>query len=157
MSIVWAASPGKQIRWNRALLIPAERLLRRLGDLVGEVINLGVNEGVSSGSKPTISERQWKEAEASLTLDLERISAFIADYRPNAALGIIDRRVTILARAMARSRRGEAIHRDDLEKLKRAVRLVVQVLGPFAPFHSEEMWEALGGTTLVSMSPWPVE
>jgi leucyl-tRNA synthetase len=73
MSIVWAASPGKQIRWNRALLIPAERLLRRLGDLVGEVINLGVNEGVSSGSKPTISERQWKEAEASLTLDLGKL------------------------------------------------------------------------------------
>lgn len=157
LSIAWAASPGKQIRWNRTLLNSAEKLLRRLEELTSEIVRLEHDQRLVQDGKPAITERQWRESAASLSFDVERITAFIEDYRPNAALGILDRRVAILSRAMAKARRGNGMHRDDFGEAKRAVRLVVQVLSPFAPFHSEEMWEALGGNSLISMSPWPAE
>jgi len=36
-----------------------------------------------------------------------------------------------------------------------AVRLLVRVLGPFAPHLAEELWSRVGGTGLVSDAEWP--
>lgn len=156
LSIAWAASPGKQIRWNYSLLIPAQKLLRRLGGLAERLVTLEEGAKVARADRPGMTGSQWKQAETSLRIDIARVSAFIVDYRPNAALRIIDRRVTILGRTLAKCAPGELIHPGDLESLKAAVRLVVRILSPFAPFSCEEIWEGLGGPGLVAASSWPV-
>ena len=38
---------------------------------------------------------------------------------------------------------------------REAVRLLVTVLGPFAPHLAEELWERIGGTGLAADQPWP--
>jgi leucyl-tRNA synthetase len=151
LAIAWAANPGKQIHWNYSLLSPARKLLRRVNILADAVSKPADHQDGSSA----ISARQWQEMETSLAIDIERVAAFICDYRPNAALRIIDRRTTILVRLMNKCLSGGTMHHDDHGHLKRAVQIVIQILSPFAPFHCEEIWEALGGRSLIATTPWP--
>ncbi len=38
---------------------------------------------------------------------------------------------------------------------REAVRLLVTILGPFAPHLAEELWERIGGVGLAADQPWP--
>jgi leucyl-tRNA synthetase len=151
LAIAWAASPGKQIHWNYSLLAPARKLLRRLVTLADQI----TKPADSRIGKPAIAPRHMRQMESSLAIDIERVAAFISAYRPNAALRIIDRRISILSRQMHKCLVDGTMHPDDQSTIKRAVQPVVQILSPFAPFHCEEIWEMLGGTSLVATTPWP--
>ncbi len=156
LAIAWAASPGKQIHWEPRLLNAGCKLLRQLMSLTREIIELENEPRGDQSMRRVLTKNKQEKLAISVNMDTQRVAEFIAAYRPNAAISIIERRLSILSRTVAEISESESPHSDDLACVRSILERVVQMLSPFAPFHCEEAWEMLGGSGFVSTTIWPL-
>jgi leucyl-tRNA synthetase len=69
----------------------------------------------------------------------------------NTAVAAVMELSNEMARFTDRPRLGAA----DAWAVREAFETLAKLLSPMAPHFAEEVWEQLGGTTLVAVSPWP--
>ncbi|MEZ5542895.1 MAG: class I tRNA ligase family protein [Pseudomonadota bacterium] len=142
IAVCRAAAPGKPIKWTPALLEPAVRLLRRF-ESTAEMLRGHAAAGMN---------RPDSRQSSAFT---RRVAGLIQDYRPHAALALIEarleqlrRRLRVARQASAGGERHGSKNADDFERL-------VMLFSVFAPFTCEEIWERMGHGEPVSMSRLP--
>ncbi len=155
VAIAWAANPGKQIRWRLELITAARKLLDRFYSTVTKLGEQTATTGQLNDRGASISTQKREKFSTSLEIDVERVARFIAEYRPNAAIRLIDRRLSIFSRLLSKITQDQSLDPESMAFAQKSARTITQLLSPFAPFHCEEAWELLGGDGLVSTALWP--
>jgi leucyl-tRNA synthetase len=118
------------ISWSTTGMIGSRRFLERVWKLA-EKVQAGSNAGALSG-----------EAEVLLNKTIKKVSDDISNIRHNTAVSAL----MILSNELEKS---EAIPRSAYETF-------LKLLAPFAPHVTEELWHALGNTSSIHLSAWPV-
>jgi leucyl-tRNA synthetase len=140
VEMLWAGNPMQTIEWKdeppkrvRSFLSSVQRLvLDNLGDV-----------------KAHAGEEPVGESQAAVRRSSEKVSLFIDQYRPGAALDELHR----LLKHLTAVRKAP----EDAAVFANGVVALVQLLGPFAPHLAEELWEALGlGSEPLAVGGWPV-
>ena len=88
-----------------------------------------------------ISENESKKLDASFHKTVKKVTNDIEDMKFNTAIAAM---MTLLNEIYDNG----SLTRDQLKTF-------VGILCPFAPHITEEIWESLGETTMLSVSPWP--
>ena len=88
-----------------------------------------------------ISENESKKLDASFHKTVKKVTNDIEDMKFNTAIAAM---MTLLNEIYDNG----SLTRDQLKTF-------VGILCPFAPHITEEIWESLGETTILSVSPWP--
>jgi leucyl-tRNA synthetase len=144
--ILFAAPPTQQLEWSDSQVGGIWRFINRvwrLGRLfVGDEDEKGLKRSAEeSGSavEPDALERQRNITIKRVTRDIEE------DFGFNTAISAIMELVNAL---YLYPNLGDPVSRKAFET-------VLELLFPFAPHITEELWEALGHKTVLSQSPWP--
>ncbi len=134
--VLFAAPPEKDVDWQDA---GVEGMVRFLGR-VYRFVTRNVSAPGGSGAADTRILRKLHQTIRKVTED------FDSRWHFNTSLAAIMELVNNLYAAEAEL--SSSAMREVLEKL-------VLLLGPFAPYVAEEMWEELGGTGPVFKQAWP--
>lgn len=132
-----AALPEKDFDWSESGVESNHAFLRRLHRLVKDR-----GEGTEAGDRP-VDEYVRREVDATL----EHAAREYDEFRFNRAV----RRVKDLVSTLEAY--GEHTQ-PAADVLERGLRAVVVALSPVAPHISEELWEELGGESLVAEADW---
>ena len=152
VAILWAAGPRRTIDWRPELIDRASGFLDRVYRVIDR--SAEVLRGPDTVDSHAISSRAVGRLGSTCRRATARVGRFIEDYRPNAAL---DELSSVLGEI-----EGFALHRIDTCRVEPADRAELRgtlaqysiALSPFAPFVTEELWNALGETTLVASAAW---
>jgi leucyl-tRNA synthetase len=153
LAVLYAARPQKTLNWSDSAVLRAHRFLN-------QVWTFSQAHLAKAGELPTAPARdttehlrrklaQWCEkAVEKTTLEMESLETHSAVR--NVML-LFDRIKDFEKRVLARQ---EELSAADREALNEALGVLIQMLGPFAPHVSEELWIAFGheGDT---QTPWP--
>jgi leucyl-tRNA synthetase len=176
LAVLYAARPQKTLNWSDSAVLRAHRFLNQVWtfsqahlaraataetemESEAETIVSGSGGGGSSSSESEPARdttehlrrklAQWCEkAVEKTTLEMESLETHSAVR--NVML-LFDRIKDFEKRVLARQ---EELSPADREALNEALEMLIQMLGPFAPHVSEELWIAFGneGDT---QTPWP--
>jgi leucyl-tRNA synthetase len=142
--ILFMGPPELSKDWSDAGVEGAHRFLGRVWRLVHERYLPAIEKGVTRegpASRHRAMESLTHRTVMNVTRDIEQF-AF------NTAISFIMELVNGIYRY-------EGDGGADLEVLQRAVRTAIELLAPFAPFITEELWEAAGDSGSVHGQPWP--
>ncbi|MCB9948565.1 MAG: leucine--tRNA ligase [Rhodospirillaceae bacterium] len=138
--------PERDLEWTDAGIEGAWRYLNRVWRLVTEpAVPLPPPGGPlpgNIGEAATALRRKTHKTIAAVSEDLDA-------FRLNRAVARI-RELTNLVGEMDGSGPGDAW------ALREALEATVLLLGPIAPHLCEELWQVLGGDTMVAETPWPM-
>jgi len=124
---LFAAPPEKDLDWNDQGVEGAYRFLKRVWTLV---------QSVEAPGPDSEDESRWRNKTIKkVTEDLDR-------FQFNTAIAALMEFYN-------------ALHDLGRQPSKASLEAFVQLLSPFAPHISEELWSSLGYKTLVSLNPWP--
>lgn len=129
--LLFAAPPELDLEWSDKGVEGSFRFLSRIWRLVVEWVEAGA-KGSASRDSLQIMHRTVQR----VTVDIERMHF-------NTAIAAMMEYLNHLSKV-------DAAQRDPL-----LITTFVQILAPFAPHMSEELWEVLGGKGLVCQSTWP--
>jgi leucyl-tRNA synthetase len=122
------------ISWSTTGMIGSRRFIERVWKLA---------EKVQSRSDVSIAAAALSpEAEVLLNKTIKKVSDDISNIRHNTAVSAL----MILSNELEKS---DAIPRSAYETF-------LKLLAPFAPHVTEELWHALGNTSSIHLSAWPV-
>jgi leucyl-tRNA synthetase len=141
--LLFVASPESQLEWSERGVQGAYRFLTRFYRLVA--VN---TDKIKAGRYKAITTRD-RILEAKLALAVERVSLQIEGFQFNLAVSSIMDFVNYL----------HAYAKGEVNKnlFGKAVRTLIQLMSPFAPHVSEELWNKSGGKGFISTSGWPEE
>jgi leucyl-tRNA synthetase len=134
--------PERDLEWTEAGIAGAWRFVNRLWRLVGEEAARpapGNGAAVPSAHEPT--RRLIHKTIAAVTADLE-------NFRFNRAVARVHELSNALAELPENDPAVAGLRREGW-------RAVVQLIGPIMPHLAEELWQALGNTTLLADAAWP--
>ncbi len=148
MFILFAAPPTQQLEWSDTQMGGIWRFLNRVWRLAQVFLNeedakqLKRSVENSEGGTTTAEElsRQTQITIKRVTNDIEK------DFGFNTAISAIMELVNAI---YVYPQLG-----DDLSR--QATEVALQLLAPFAPHMTEELWELLGQKTMLVNTPWPV-
>ncbi|MDG2032567.1 MAG: leucine--tRNA ligase, partial [Rhodospirillales bacterium] len=137
--------PDRDLDWTEAGIEGAWRYLNRLWRMVSEpsipLILAGLPVPAEMGKIAETVHRATHKTIAAVSSDLDR-------FHFNKAVARI-RELTNMLEGLAPEEMGaEWVYREGLEA-------VVRLIGPIMPHLAEEMWQALGHSTLVVKTAWP--
>jgi len=138
--VLFAAPPEKDVDWQDAGVEGMVRFLGRVYRFVTRNATRGQGDKASGGQGDKAILRKLHQTIRKVTED------FDSRWHFNTSLASIMELVNNLYAAEAEL--SATAMREVLEKL-------VLLLGPFAPYVAEEMWEELGKTGPVFKQPWP--
>lgn len=137
--ILFAAPPTQQLEWSDSQVGGVWRFLNRVWRI--SVDNAEIKGRLEDGNTVTKEEleRQRNITIKRVTQDIEQ------DFGFNTAISAIMELVNSLYVYPTLN--------DDVAK--KTIETVLELLNPFAPHMTEELWEALGHKNQLSSSPWP--
>ncbi len=140
--LLFVASPESQLEWSDKGVQGAYRFLNRAFKLVD------MNRDRISSGRYRAEGVHDRILMTKLSLSIKTISEQIEGFQFNLAVSNIMELVGYLGRYAKGGKVNAKLFGD-------AVRVMIQLLSPFAPHAAEEMWEKVGGKGLVSASRWP--
>jgi leucyl-tRNA synthetase len=165
LAVLYAARPQKTLNWNDSSVLRAHRFLTQVWDFTQSRLAAArepepadANGGEGAPEEPIrdmtehlrLKLSQWTQN------GIERITQDMESLEMHSAvrnvMRLFDRIKDFEKRALARE---ERLGAADTEALLRALSLLAQVLGPFAPHLAEELWIALGNSEHGVQTPWP--
>ncbi len=126
----------KDLEWSATGLDGCKKFISRLTSLVKNLPKIQ-NTG-----------KQNKKLQAQIHLTIKNVSEDIMHYRLNKAIA----RVRELYNAIASE---IVVQNPDGKSIKQGVCIIVQLLNPFIPHITEELWEKLGNDKPLYKSQWP--
>ncbi|MFQ5669125.1 MAG: leucine--tRNA ligase [Acidobacteriota bacterium] len=154
---LFMAPPEKESEWSEEGVRGASRFLKRVWRLVqaaaesltaasgrSTVLDLAEEAG-TPGAGDAELRRQTHLVTRKVTTDIRDSLHF------NTAVAALMEFTNYLTGYMSQADR----HPEDRPGLARALKVFVQLLHPFAPHITEELWRDLGGTGSVLETPWP--
>jgi leucyl-tRNA synthetase len=143
---LFAAPPEKDLDWSDQGVDGSFRFLNRVWKLVHDKLELAGTAGKIDVSALTAEERGLRRSVhktiRKVTEDLEERFHF------NTAISAVMELLNTLQSTDLSSPQQGAVMKEALESL-------VLLLAPFVPHISEELWQRLGHTELLSSTPWP--
>jgi leucyl-tRNA synthetase len=143
---LFAAPPEKDLDWSDQGVDGSYRFLNRVWKLVHDKLELAGAAGSIDLSALTAEERTLRRTVhktiRKVTEDLEERFHF------NTAIAAVMELLNTLQSTELSSPQHAAVMKEALESM-------VLLLAPFVPHLSEELWQLLGHTQLLSSTPWP--
>ncbi len=138
--------PERDLEWTEAGVAGAWRFQQRLYRIATEA--LALMPSADAGRPETFSDAAT-ELRRAAHKTIAGLSADIEAFHFNKAVA----RLYELANTI-----GAAAPQDDGAKwaLREALEIFVRLIGPMTPHLAEELWQALGHTTLLADAAWPV-
>jgi leucyl-tRNA synthetase len=143
LAIAFLAPFDQTTPWNPNGINGTKRFLNRVWSLVQEQLEAAKNA-------PTIIEETGHIAVARATHKaLKKVTDDLGNFGFNTAIAAMMEAVNELYLLKADGSLGSTLWADNLK-------LLVQMLAPFAPHIAEELWQQLGGTGSVHVATWPM-
>lgn len=143
---LFAAPPEKDLDWNEQGVDGCYRFLNRLWKLVHEHLEAVSAAGPVDASCLCDEERTLRRA---VHKTLKKVTDDIDErFHFNTAIAAVMELMNILQGAKLASSQSSAVMREAME-------LVLQMLAPFVPHITEELWQLMGQTVPLSDTPWP--
>jgi leucyl-tRNA synthetase len=164
LAVLYAASPQKTLNWSDSAVLRCHRFLTQVWEYSLRQTELrSIAEGASGATGSTSDEEQVRDTTEHLRLKLstwceaavERTTGDMESLEMHSAMRnvmrLFDRIKDFEKRVLARQ---AELSQADSAALLDALTTLVQLLGPFAPHLSEELWIALGHES-DTQTPWP--
>jgi leucyl-tRNA synthetase len=137
--------PERDLEWTEAGVEGAWRYLNRLHRLVTEPTAPLPKAGAAKPAKISpAGEAAWRLTHKTIAA----VSEHLENFRFNVAVAQV-RTLTNALEELPGTGEGETW------VLAQAFEAVVKLIGPMTPHLAEELWQALGHTTLLCTEPWP--
>ncbi len=131
--------------WSDAGVEGAHRFLHRVWNLVHErYIDLLEKPGANLNQ----NDRRHREMRSLTHKTIMKVSSDIEKFAFNTAVSFIMELVNGIYKYTAEIT-------PDPDVLREAVETTLQLLAPFSPFITEELWQVLGKSESIHLSPWP--
>ncbi len=140
--ILSVSLPTKELEWDDKGAHSTSRFLQRLFRFVKENRKKMGNGRIATGKLASADRLLLSKTHRVIGKVTEQMQAFEFNFALNS-----------IARLFKAVQKEE---KPDKNVLGFAVRTLVLLLSPFAPHLCEELWEMLGGKSLVSRAKWPV-
>jgi leucyl-tRNA synthetase len=140
---LFIAPPEKEAAWSDEGVIGAYRFL-------GRVWHMGVVLSGAPGSQPGAGRAERPSLQGvtrKMHQTIDAVTSRIERFEFNTAISALMEFSNTL---------GEAVNAGGGAELRGAYQALLQLLHPFAPHATEELWEMLGNEGLVLTSTWPV-
>jgi len=165
LAVLYAARPQKTLNWSASAVLRAHRFLTQVWEFSQSRLAAAAALE-AAGEAPTVDAteepvrdtsehlrlklRQWCEKGVEkITEDMEGLEMHSAVRN---VMRLFDRIKDYEKRVIARE---GSLSRADSDALLEALSLLAQLLGPFAPHISEELWIAFGNEEHGAQTPWP--
>jgi leucyl-tRNA synthetase len=143
---LFAAPPEKDLDWSDKGVDGSFRFLNRVWKLVHDRLDLVKNAGRVNVESLTTDERDLRR---SLHKAIRKVTEDIDErFHFNTAIAAVMELLNTLQTFETSTPQSGAV-------LKEALESVVLLLAPFVPHITEELWQHLGHTGLLSDEPWP--
>lgn len=143
---LFAAPPEKDLDWNDQGVEGSFRFLNRIWKLVHDRLDLIRNAPPVDPGLLTAEERTLRRAVhktiRKVTEDLEESFHF------NTAIASVMELLNIIQPAELSTKQFPAV-------MKEALQSVVLLMAPFVPHITEELWQLLGNSSQLAVTPWP--
>ncbi len=139
--LLFVASPESQLEWSDKGVQGAYRFVKRFYKFVND------NAGRLSFGMHRAKTTRDRILEAKLAITVEEVSRQIEDFQFNLAIGNIMEFMNFLGVYAKGEVNGNLFGES--------VKTLIQLMSPFAPHISEELWERIGMRGFVSTSKWP--
>lgn len=143
---LFAAPPEKDLDWNDQGVEGSFRFLNRIWKLVHDRLDLIRNAPPVDPGLLTAEERTLRRAVhktiRKVTEDLEESFHF------NTAIASVMELLNIIQPAELSTKQFPAV-------MKEALQSVVLLMAPFVPHITEELWQVLGNSSQLAVTPWP--
>jgi leucyl-tRNA synthetase len=156
LAVLFAARPQKSLNWSDSAVLRCNRFLGQVWDYSQQKLALSAADAEQPAIEKDTSEHlrlkleQWCEAAVQrITADMESLEMHSAVRN---LMRLFDRIKDFEKRVLARE---PGLSAANVEALLGALTVLVQMLGPFAPHISEELWVAFGNEDRGSQTPWP--
>ncbi|MGB3693788.1 MAG: leucine--tRNA ligase [Spirulinaceae cyanobacterium] len=143
MFILFKAPPEKDLEWEDADVEGQFRFLNRVWRLVTDFAAKSPSEKKQKSAKMNKAEKDLRRA---IHLAIKEVSEDLqGDYQFNTAISELMK----LSNAL-----GDAKISDSLV-YQEGIETLLQLLAPFAPHITEELWQTIGKSDLVNQQSWP--
>jgi leucyl-tRNA synthetase len=156
LAVLFAARPQKSLNWSDSAVLRCNRFLGQVWDYSQQKLAQSSAEAEQPVIERDTSEHlrlkleQWCEAAVQrITADMESLEMHSAVRN---LMRLFDRIKDFEKRVLARE---PGLSAANLEALLGALAVLAQMLGPFVPHISEELWIAFGNEERGSQTPWP--
>ncbi|MEO8032878.1 MAG: class I tRNA ligase family protein, partial [Acidobacteriota bacterium] len=140
---LFIAPPDKEAAWSEDGVIGAYRFLGRVWHMGGQILEMK-----AAASAPSVSKGDLKAMVRKAHQTIEIISRRIERFELNTAISSLME----LSNAM-----GDYLSAggNDVAALRSCYSILLQLLHPFAPHMTEEMWSMFGNEGFILLSQWP--
>ncbi len=143
---LFAAPPEKDLDWSDQGVDGSFRFLNRVWKLVHDRLDLINNAKVMDQSSLTQEERTLRRA---VHKTIKKVTEDIEErFHFNTAIAAVMELLNVLQATELATPQYGAVIREALESM-------VQLLAPFVPHITEELWQRMGHSTPLSDTPWP--
>jgi leucyl-tRNA synthetase len=149
--LLFAAPPEKDLEWSDQGVAGSARCLHRLWNLVQDLLPELRGVKPYSGAGTELAEG-LSEFRHKVHATIKKVTEDIEDsFHFNTAIAAVMELVNAFYLAAERKPREAAA----LKVFREAVEAILLLVSPMVPHIAEELWQALGHTTLVMEVPWP--
>ena len=143
---LFAAPPEKDLDWSDQGVDGSFRFLNRVWKLVHDRLDLINNSKTVNLSALTVEERTLRRA---VHKTIRKVTEDIEErFHFNTAIAAVMELLNVLQGAELATPQYGAV-------MKEALGSLVQMLAPFVPHITEELWQRMGHHTPLSETPWP--
>jgi len=140
--LLFVSSPESQLEWSNEGIQGAYRFINKIYRMTEE------NMGKISLGRYSAAGSEERMVEAILNITVENVSRQIEDFQFNLAIsGIME-----LVNHLSEYAKNASVNR---ELFGNSMKVLLQIVSPFAPHLAEELWEKIGLEGFVSSSRWP--
>jgi leucyl-tRNA synthetase len=155
LALLYAASPGRSLRWGDQPLRDCHRFLRALYEYAEPRLQDWADQGCTQ-AKIDSSDRLRRRLAHWCETAYERVTAQLSCGEMQRAVLSVMRLFTRVRdfELRALQRRGD-VDAADREAIVAALLLLTRLLAPLAPHLAEELWARANQSTSVGDQPWP--
>jgi leucyl-tRNA synthetase len=166
LAVLYAARPQRSLNWSDSAVLHCHRFLTQVWEYCHS--RLAAAETLATGERPAgagsrdgepiqdttehLRRRLQKWCETAVEKITEEMEGLEMHSAVRNVMRLFDRIKDFEKRVIARQ--GE-LSRADSDALIDALALLAQLLGPFVPHLSEELWIAFGHDEHGAQTPWP--
>jgi leucyl-tRNA synthetase len=143
---LFAAPPEKDLDWNDQGVDGSFRFLSRIWKLVHDRLDLIKNAGPIDLESLSVEEKNLRRA---VHKTIRKVSDDIEErFHFNTAIASVMELLNVLQPAELSTPQFPAV-------MKEALQSVILLMAPFVPHITEELWQRLGNTSQLTLTPWP--
>jgi leucyl-tRNA synthetase len=156
LAVLFAARPQKSLNWSDSAVLRCNRFLGQVWDYSHQKLALSAQDAEQPAIEKDTSEHLRLKLEQWCEAGVQRITADMESLEMHSAvrnlMRLFDRIKDFEKRVLARE---PGLSAANVEALIGALTVLAQMLGPFVPHMSEELWIAFGNEDRGSQTPWP--